>query len=289
VRLFLLLPVLLTILLSVGPTCAQQSEPVASVVEVSGDDFDREFDDDFDQEFDDDFDQEFDDDFDQEFDDDFDQEFDDDFLEEDEPLISDPLENLNRGVFWFNDKLYFYLLKPVARVYRVVPRPARKAVRNFVSNLSSPVRVVNSVLQLKFADAGRETTRFFVNTTIGLGGLIDAADKWGKIPKKEEDFGQTLGVYKVGQGPYLILPLLGPSSLRDASGLAVDTFLFDPLTTRMQRNWSLRDRTAYGTALAVNHLSLDDDNYEKIKRDALDPYLFMRAAYAQYRLAKVAQ
>jgi len=220
--------------------------------------------------------------------DDFDSAFADDPLSADVQLISDPLERLNRGVFWFNDKMYLYFLKPVARAYRVVPRPVRKSVRNFFSNLSNPVRIVNSALQFKFADAGRETTRFFVNTTVGLGGLFDVADRWGKIPKKEEDFGQTLGFYHVGQGPYLILPLFGASSVRDVSGLAIDSLL-DPLTLYMSRHWSLLDKAGYRGGLAVNYLSLDDDSYEKIKRDALDPYLFMRSAYAQYRVAKVAK
>lgn len=220
--------------------------------------------------------------------DNFDQEFADDFMDGvDAPLISDPLEGWNRGVFWLNDKLYFYLMKPVARGYRVVPRPIRKSVSNFFSNLSSPVRMVNTALQFKFADFGRETTRFLVNSTVGLGGLIDAADKWGHIPKKDEDFGQTLGVYHVGQGPYLILPLLGPSSLRDTGGLVVDSFL-DPLTY-LGRNWSQIDRGGLRAGLVINHLSLDADSYEKIKRDSIDPYLFMRDAYAQYRVAKIAQ
>ena len=234
-------------------------------------------------------DQELSDAFDQEFDDDFDLEFADDSLEEeDAPLISDPLEGLNRGIFWFNDKLYFYLLKPVARVYRVVPRSARKSVGNFFSNLRSPVRILNSALQLKFADAGRESVRFFVNSLIGLGGLIDVADDYGQIPKNEEDFGQTLGSYRVGQGPYLVLPFFGPSSMRDAGGLVVDSYL-DPFTIYLTRNMSLLEKAQLKAGLAVNYISLDGDSYEKVKRDSLDPYLFMRAAYAQYRVAKVAQ
>jgi phospholipid-binding lipoprotein MlaA len=219
----------------------------------------------------------------------FDQDFADDFSdEEDTPLISDPLEGVNRGIFWFNDKLYVYFLKPIARGYRIVPRPARNSISNFFSNLSSPIRIINSALQLKLADAGRETTRLFINTTIGLGGLFDPADAWGKIPKKDEDFGQTLGTYHVGQGPYLVLPFLGPSSLRDAGGLVVDT-AFDPFTNYLSRNWSLIDRVELKAGMAINYLSLDDDSYEKVKRDSLDPYLFMRAAYAQYRVAKTAQ
>lgn len=256
-RLFILFLILLLNVAFGDPVFALQTATSTSTVDVLGDDFDQEFDDDFQD-------------------------------EEDGSLISDPFEGLNRGTFWFNDKLYFYFLKPVARGYRVVPRPARQSISNFFSNLSSPVRIINSVLQLKLADAGREVTRLFVNTTIGLGGLIDAADKWGKLPKKDEDFGQTLGVYHLGQGPYLILPFLGPSSLRDATGLVVDSVL-DPVTYYLSRNWALLEQVEFQAGLAVNRLSLDTDSYEKIKRDSLDPYLFMRAAYAQYRVAKTEQ
>ena len=216
----------------------------------------------------------------------FDADFADDFgSDTPDVLISDPLESYNRGVFWLNDKLYFYLLKPVARGYRVVPRPVRSSVGNFFSNLSSPISIANSLLQLRFKDAGRGFTRLFVNTIIGVGGLFDPADKWGKLPKKKEDFGQTLGHYGVGSGPYFVLPLLGPSSIRDTGGLFVDT-IFDP-RTYFARSLTFSEYAALRGGEVVNTLSLDDDSYEKIKRDSLDPYLFMRAAYAQYRLEKI--
>lgn len=219
---------------------------------------------------------------------DFDAAFADDFSDEsDVPLIRDPLESWNRGVFWLNDKLYFYALKPVARAYRVVPRIARTGVRNVFSNLTTPVRLINSTLQLKMTDAAAELGRFLVNSTFGLGGLFDIAGRYGKVPKRDEDFGQTLGRYQVKQGPYLVLPLLGPSSLRDTGGIVVDSFL-DPVNW-LVRDWTLLEQAGLKGGQTINFLSLDDDNYEKIKRDALDPYLFMRAAYAQHRLAKVAK
>lgn len=200
-------------------------------------------------------------------------------------LISDPFEGFNRGVFWVNDKLYVYVLKPVAKGYRVFPRPVRTSVGNFFSNLSSPISIVNSLLQLKFGDTSRGLSRLVVNTTLGLGGLFDPADKYLHIPKKKEDFGQTLGYYGVGQGPYLVLPLFGPSSLRDATGSVADMFC-DPMTYAA-KNMTKAQYFGLKGFEVVNYLSLDDDSYEKIKRDSLDPYLFMRAAYAQYRLAKV--
>jgi phospholipid-binding lipoprotein MlaA len=208
-----------------------------------------------------------------------------DFLFEDEEDIevSDPLEPLNRGIFWFNDKLYFYLLKPVARGYRrVVPEPWRVAVQNVFSNLKTPVRFVNAGLQGKFGDAGNELTRFVVNTTIGIGGLFDTAKDHFDLRKTNEDFGQTLGYYGVGPGFYLVLPLLGPSDVRDGASLLVDT--------RMNLLYYMAEGRTYWGLRAydkVNDVSLDKDTYESIKKDALDPYLFIRDAYMQYRRNKI--
>lgn len=217
-------------------------------------------------------------------DDDFDQAFNDDFDDAPAPLIADPLETLNRGTFWLNDKLYFYALKPVARVWRVVPRDGRRAAKNFFTNISSPLRIINAGLQRKPAAVGHELSRFLINSTFGIAGLFDVADKWGMTPV-DEDFGQTLGYYGVGSGFYLVLPLMGPSSLRDLSGTVVDSFVLpgDAVTFRL----SLAEQFALRGGMAINDLSLDNDSYEKLKRDSLDPYLFLRASYAQFRSAKV--
>jgi len=194
-----------------------------------------------------------------------------------EVLIADPIEPVNRAVFWFNDKLYFYFLKPVARSYRIVPEQGRVSMGRFFSNLAAPVRFVNSLLQLRMKDAGGELGRFCLNSTVGLAGLLDPAKTLG-IDKKEEDFGQTLGHYGVGQGFYLVLPFLGSSSLRDGLGDVVDRF-FDP-QTYLLTTWERLGATGLE---AVNFLSLDKETYESIKRDSLDPYLFIRNAYAQRR------
>ncbi|NLC70493.1 MAG: VacJ family lipoprotein [Desulfuromonadaceae bacterium] len=191
--------------------------------------------------------------------------------------IADPIEPVNRAFFWFNDKLYFYFLKPVARTFRLVPERERLAVDRFFSNLSAPVRFVNSLLQLKIKDAGSELGRLCLNTTVGMGGLLDPAKSLG-MNKKEEDFGQTLGHYGVGQGFYLVLPFLGASSLRDGFGRVVDRFL-DP-QTYLLNTWERLGSTGLEQ---VTFFSLDKDTYESIKREALDPYLFMRNAYAQRR------
>ena len=207
------------------------------------------------------------------------------FLFDDEEILEvwDPIEPVNRAFFWFNDKLYFYLLKPIARGYRVVPEPWRISIKNFFSNLAAPVRIVNSGLQGKFGDAGTEITRFAVNTTIGIGGFFDTAKDHFDLQMKDEDTGQTFGFYGVGPGPYLVLPILGPSNLRDGTGM----LFFD---NRMNLLYYITEGWYYYGLRAfdkVNDLSLDKDTYEGIKRDALDPYLFVRDAFMQYRQNKI--
>ena len=209
-------------------------------------------------------------------------ELDEDLFGEPSLVVADPFEGVNRAVFAFNDKLYFYVLKPVARFYRVVPERVRVSVGNFFTNITAPIRVVNNTLQGKIGPAGGELMRFVINTTVGIGGLFDPATRYAAIPKSNEDFGQTLGRYGIGPGPYLVLPMLGPSNVRDGVGWAVDLFL-DPLLYLVQgpEYWA-----ASGTS-TVNTVSLDKDTYEGIKRDALDPYLFVRDAYTQHRAGKI--
>ncbi len=221
--------------------------------------------------------------FDDEFDDDFADDFDDDFDDAPPPLvIHDPLEPLNRGMFWFNDKLYFYALKPVAKTYRYIPEPIRISLSNFLSNLTTPIRFVNALMQGKVNDAGNEMGRFFINTIVGVGGLFDPARKYAGLRKKEEDFGQTLAVLGIKPGPYLVIPFIGPSNTRDGVGYVVDT-LTDPIGIV----WQGQDYWAVKVTDTVNQISLDKDTYEAITGDALDPYLFVRDAYMQNRAGKV--
>ena len=233
---------------------------------------------------DDQFDKEFADDFASEFDDDFGDTFDDDGPASEE-LIADPLEGFNCSMFYFNDRLYFYVMKPVARGYRfLVPSQARVSVANAFANLTTPIRAGNSLLQLKFRDVGVELYRFLVNSTVGLGGLFDPAASLAGVKKvDDEDFGQTMGVYGIGHGFYLVLPVLGPSSLRDAIGSLADTSVY-PLR---YADLTYLEYLGVKSYKVINALSLDPDTYEGIVRDALDPYLFIRAAYAQRRLAQV--
>ena len=198
--------------------------------------------------------------------------------------VWDPLEPVNRGIFWFNDKTYFLVIKPLARGWRHAPEPLRISLKNFFQNLQAPIRIVNAGLQGKFAGAGTEITRFLTNSTLGIGGLFDPSkEHFNQLPVNE-DTGQTLGFYGIGSGPYLVLPFVGPSSLRDGIGKFGDTYL--DLTWYIwgdHKNDDNYDYVGARVADTVNFLSLDKDTYEGIKRDALDPYLFMRDAFAQYR------
>lgn len=202
--------------------------------------------------------------------------------------IADPLEPVNRAFFHFNDKLYFWILKPVASGYKtIIPEDGRIGIRNFISNVKTPVRLVNCLLQAKFKGAGNETVRFVLNTTIGVAGFFDPAKKTFKIEKYDVDFGQTLGVWGIGPAFYLNLPILGPSSLRDGIGYVGDLF-FDPQTYLAyfflveeivnSATWGL-DK--------VNETSLTLGGYENLKKAALDPYIALREAYAQYRQNKI--
>jgi phospholipid-binding lipoprotein MlaA len=210
--------------------------------------------------------------------------FEDDWEQEVAPVF-DPLEPFNRAMFWVNDKLYFFVLKPVARTYRVVPEPARSSVNNFFTNVATPVRLANCLLQFRVGDAGREIGRFVVNTTWGIGGLFDPAHKRLGWSRKNEDLGQTLGYFGVPAGPYLVLPVFGPSNPRDALGRFGDGFL-DPWPYVLDETWEVISVKMYDS---INWLSLDRDTYEGIKRDQLDPYLFIRDAYVQRRDALIMQ
>ncbi len=209
--------------------------------------------------------------------------YDEDFEYEETQLIADPIEPFNRAMFAFNDKVYFYVLKPVVRVYRHVPEPARVSLGNFFSNLRAPIRMVNSLLQLKLVDAGNELLRFGINSTVGVGGLFDPAGRYLGIRRVDEDLGQTLGHYGVGQGFYIVMPFFGPTTLRDGVGSFVDAWYLDPVV------YVEDDAVAAGLLVLdkVNTGSLDRDTYEAIKREAFDPYTFIRDAYVQRRSAAV--
>lgn len=199
------------------------------------------------------------------------------------PSVADPLEPLNRALFVVNDKAYFWVLRPVARGYRAaVPEGVRVSVRNFFSNLATPIRLVNNLLQGKVRRSGVELLRFTINSTIGMAGFFDPAKNDFRLEKRDEDLGQTFGKHGLGHGVYLVLPLLGPSSLRDAAGLFGDAFL-DPVNYLGDVNAVVGVKAFK----AENELSLTMGEYEDLKKAAVDPYAALRDAYVQHRAKQV--
>ncbi len=193
---------------------------------------------------------------------------------------NDPIEPTNRFFYAVNDGLDTYLLRPVAVVYHKVPETVRRPVHNLLSNISTPIGFANEVLQAHPRSAGDMMMRFVINSTAGVGGLFDVATDLG-YPDRDTDFGLTLAVWGVGEGPFLFLPVLGPSNPRDATGFA-GQFALDPLTYA-----SFGGSATLGTSRAV--LGAVDtrerllDQVDQIKRGALDPYATFRSLYRQHR------
>ena len=199
--------------------------------------------------------------------------------------LSDPLEPVNRVFYHFNDKLYFWAVKPVAKTYsKLVPEPARRGLRAFVSNVYTPVRATNCLLQGKFAAFWREVARFIINTTSGCLGFRDAAFEDYHVKKSKEDFGQTMAVYGLGFGPYIVIPFIGPSSVRDGIGLAADGYMYPP--NYFMNMWQIAGRS---TGETVNDMSLRIGEYESFKETAIDPYVSMRQAYYEYRKKQISK
>ncbi|MDX9788680.1 MAG: VacJ family lipoprotein [Desulfobacterales bacterium] len=197
--------------------------------------------------------------------------------------VADPLEPWNRAMFVFNDKAYFWVLKPVAQGYKaVMPTFFRECIGNFFNNLKTPVRLANCILQAKAEASVCELGRFLCNTTVGVLGFGNPARKYPKLNPDEEDFGQTLGRYGIGHGIYLVWPLLGPSSLRDTVGFGGDRFL-KPLT--YLEPWEVA--LAANVVDKINRTSLVIGDYEAFKDSAFEPYSAARDAYLQYRKGKV--
>ncbi len=194
------------------------------------------------------------------------------------PSEGDPFESYNRAMFSFNDTLDEYILKPVAEGYdAIMPIPAKTGVSNFFSNIGDIFVIFNDILQFKFKQAIEDASRLVFNSTIGLYGLIDVATPMG-LPKHNEDLGQTLATWGVADGPYIVLPFFGPSTIRDTAGLIVET-AYDPIN-------EIKDDDARYATIA---LRVVDTRYKLLKASrivdqaALDKYSFVRDAYLQFR------
>lgn len=207
-----------------------------------------------------------------------------DAVQEERVEIADPLQPVNRVMHQFNDKLYFWALKPIAQGYKaVVPEPVRISAKNFFSNLGFPARFLSCLLQADFSGAATETGRFTINTIWGIGGLLDpASGKELDLQMQDTDLGQTLGVWGVGQGFYIVWPILGPSSPRDSVTIAGDYFLYPVSYINPWYVW-----LGVRTLEEVNATSLRIGDYEALKNAAVDPYVAFRDAYIQYRFKSV--
>jgi phospholipid-binding lipoprotein MlaA len=194
----------------------------------------------------------------------------------------DPLEPSNRVVFGANEAVYQYLFDPLADVYGfLLPKPVRRAVLRFFDNLGEPAVCLNELLQLNPVGAGRTSARFAINTTVGVGGLFDPARRVG-LPRNRTDFGETLGVYGVGQGWYLVVPLLGPSSVRDLVGDVVNGF-FHP------QNYFLAyaPQALLATGGGFSRYEAAREELDALRDSSVDFYTAMRGAYLMHRAAEV--
>lgn len=195
--------------------------------------------------------------------------------------VKDPIEPVNRAFFIFNDRVHSYVLHPVATGYsKVLPGEVRGCVSNFFSNLNEPVRSVNCLLQGRIRDSGRALARFVLNSICGVFGLADAADEAFGVSPVSASFGETLEVWGLGEGFYLVMPFLGPSTLRDFSGSVVDS-----LAASTYSPWHddfVTSATVTG-GKTVNRTSLHLGEYEDLKRLSIDPYIAIRNGYYQMR------
>ncbi len=199
---------------------------------------------------------------------------------------NDPLEPTNRAIYAFNNGLDTVIMRPAAQAYRfLIPAPVRGGIHNVLANLGTPVQLGNDILEAKPRRAGDTTMRFLINTTAGVMGIFDVADGWG-YPDHDSDFGMTMALWGLPEGPFLFLPVFGPSDPRDAVGLGVNAAM-DPFTWVGQ---GTAVRALDWSRFAMNGLDQRErhlDDLESIKKTALDPYATFRSLYRQHRRAQI--
>jgi len=220
-------------------------------------------------------------------DDDFD--VDDEWDEYEDYSVTDPYEKYNRKMFNFNDKIYRYIFSPMAKGYDFLfPKKVQSSFNNIIRFVSTPKRFFNNLFQKKFKSSWIEFERLLINATVGIGGLFDPADHFFHLEQQTEDFGQTLGYYGVDPGPYIIWPIIGPSTRRDTIGLAGDTafnvfFWFAIYDVEPEDAFR-----AFQAAKRVNNYTYNiRSNYERITESAIDPYIALQHAYIQNRAKNI--
>ena len=202
-----------------------------------------------------------------------------------EDEIYDPLEPINRVIFGFNNVADKLILEPTAKGYKKLPPPIQSGISNFLNNLKLPLVVVNQILQGQFQNASDSTGRFIVNSTAGVFGLIDVAERIG-LERTQEDFGQTLATWGVGDGFYIVLPIFGPASMRDTAGMIL-TYSTDPINAYAiaeSEVWVLPIRT---TTNAIDQRSKIIDEVNALRNNSLDYYAAVRSSYYQNRKAAI--
>jgi phospholipid-binding lipoprotein MlaA len=206
--------------------------------------------------------------------------------------VNDPWERLNHTTFRFNDSLTIHAVKPIARGYEhIVPHAVRTSLANFFDNVDFPIRFGNDVLQGRFVRSGQEAGKFLVNSTVGVGGLFRISDHVSSLADvPPEDFGLTLGHWGISSGPYLVIPLLGPTTVRDLTGYAGD-FAINPLNWYLIFSNQRFISTAVGYAISASRIVVRAPGsvrtYEQMKEAAVDPYIAVRQAYLSHRAAQL--
>ncbi len=214
------------------------------------------------------------------------------YLEENENVVYDPFEKYNRKIFAFNDFMDRYFLEFLAKEYRKdIPKPARKIVRNFLTNLSAPISIFNSLVQGKGENSLATFSNFLINSTVGIGGLFDVASEKG-IRYSKEDFGQTLGFYGIKSGPFLVVPFIGPSNIRDFSGMATDQII-SPTSYNISEIGGKTYLIGEDNLIAFTFVGAIDtresliDIINDVKKDSFDYYATLRSAYNQRRINEI--
>ena len=205
--------------------------------------------------------------------------------------VKDCFEPLNRATFALNQGLDKVIFKPVAKAYRVLPSPIRKGTSNALTNLSSLVTIPNNILQGEFSKAGVNTGRFLINTTVGIVGIFNVAGKIGFPEYEKEDYGQSMGAYGIGPGCYLVLPVLGPSTVRDSVGSLANVVGGDPwynvTVANNTQHFSDFDYWSTRVATGIDFRAKNIDSFENLEKNSMDFYASVRSLYLQDRQMKI--
>ena len=205
--------------------------------------------------------------------------------------VKDCFEKINRGIFGFNQVLDKIIFKPLAKGYRMFPQPIRSGTSNVLSNLSNVVTVPNNILQGKFKDAGINSARLLINSTVGIAGIFDVASYYGLQKRDKEDYGQTFGVWGAGPGCYFVLPILGPTTVRDSIGSVVNVVggdaWYNVTVANDTQYFSEADYWASRLGTGVDFRAKNLESFESLEKNSVDLYASVRSLYLQDRYRKI--